>query len=214
MAIPKRMHFIWVGDDSRRPDNCIMSWVRRHPDWEIKLWGNDDLGERPWINTRHILDMAKRELNGVADLMRWEILFEEGGIVIDADSICVRPLDDQLLEAEMFACWENELVRPGLIAAGYVGAEPGNPLIARIIADINAAPTVVDRMAWETVGPKRLTDNWRASAYANLTIYPSHYFIPRHFTGIEYTGPGTVYAKQEWASTLRSYDQLHEKEVA
>jgi mannosyltransferase OCH1-like enzyme len=87
-------------------------------------------------------------------------------------------------------------------------------LIARIIADIHAAPTVVDRMAWESVGPQRLTDNWRASGYANLTIYPSHYFIPRHFSGVEYTGPGTVYAKQEWASTLGGYDRLHEKEVA
>jgi hypothetical protein len=69
--------------------------------------------------------MLGRELNGVADMMRWEILHAAGGIVVDADSIALRPLDDHLLDCEAFACWENEIVRPGLIAAGYFGAEPG-----------------------------------------------------------------------------------------
>lgn len=62
--------------------------------------------------------MAGRELNGVADMMRQEILYSEGGIVIDADSLCMQPLDEALLDCEAFACWESDMVRPGLIAAG------------------------------------------------------------------------------------------------
>ena len=24
--IPKKLHFIWVGDEAKRPDNCIETW--------------------------------------------------------------------------------------------------------------------------------------------------------------------------------------------
>lgn len=212
--IPKTLHVIWVGDQSRRPDNCIQTWVDRNPGWTVRLWDNDDLAEYGWINARHMRDMARRELNGVADLMRWEILYHEGGFLVDADSVCVRPLDDWLLEHEAFACWESEIARPGLIAAGYVATVPQNPFFGQIIQDIQAADTVIDDMAWKTVGPLRLTNAHRQHKYTGLSVLPSHYFIPEHFTGLRYEGAGLVYARQYWASTRRSYDTLHTAKVA
>src|SRR5579864_8484330 len=180
--IPKIFHFIWVGDETKRPDNCIKTWVDAHPDWECQLWGNEELESQPWVNRDHMAAMRSREWNGVADMMRWEILNAHGGIVLDADSICVRPLDEELLDCLAFACWENEIARPGLIAAGYFGCEAGNPFVLKIIEDIAASATVVDDMAWKTVGPQRLTDCYRKFQYSPLRIYPSHYFIPRHFS--------------------------------
>jgi mannosyltransferase OCH1-like enzyme len=208
--IPKIFHFIWVGDESKRPDNCIETWLKAHPDWEARLWGNAELEGLPWVNRDHMMAMRPRELNGVADMLRWEILHAHGGIVVDADSICIRPLGDELLDCEAFACWESEIARPGLIAAGYFGCEAGNPFVLKIIEDIAASPTVVDDMAWKTVGPQRLTDCYRKFRYSPLRIYPSHYFIPRHFTGVAYEGSGPVYAHQLWGSTLKTYDQLHQ----
>lgn len=209
--IPRILHVIWVGDESRRPSHCIQTWVDHHPDWTVKLWGNAELAARTWINSDHIKAMAGREWNGVADMMRWEILFDEGGVLVDADSVCVKPLPAWILECEAFACWENELVRPGLVAAGYFGTVPRNPFLAQLIEGIRQKPTVIDRMAWETVGPLHLTETWRRQQYQNLTILPSHFFIPRHFTGAEYTGAGPVFAHQEWGSTLRRYDELVEE---
>lgn len=206
--IPRTLHFIWVGDESKRPSRCIQSWIDLHPGWKIRIWGNQDLAGRTWFNRAHMEAMAAREWNGVADMMRWEILFDEGGVLVDADSVCLKALPDWILECEAFACWENELIRPGLIAAGYFGTVPRNPFLAQIIDAIQRKPTVVDRMAWASVGPLHLTEVWKEAGYGNLTILPSHFFIPRHFTGVEYTGPGPVYAQQEWGSTLRSYDKL------
>jgi mannosyltransferase OCH1-like enzyme len=105
--IPKILHFIWVGDESKRPDNCIQTWIEHHPDWQLKIWGNDSLADFEWVNAAHMRAMSTRELNGVADMMRWEILYNQGGLVFDADSICVRKLDDELLDCEAFACWES-----------------------------------------------------------------------------------------------------------
>ena len=207
--IPKTLHFIWVGDDARRPDNCIDTWIRHHPDWKIKIWDNASLGENEWVNAAHMRAMFGRELNGVADMMRWEILYNEGGIVVDADSICLRPLDDSLLDCEAFACWESEMARPGLIAAGYFGCSAGNQFVGQIILDIQNEVSVVNASAWKTVGPQRLTDSYRRYQYHGLRILPSYYFIPEHFTGLVYQGPGPVYAHQMWASTRKSYAELH-----
>jgi hypothetical protein len=206
--IPKILHLIWVGDESKRPNRFIQTWRIHHPDWEVKLWGNAELHARTWINGHHMSEMAKQEWNGVADMMRWEILHDQGGILVDADSACVRSLPLWLLECEAFACWENELVRPGLIAAGYFGTVPGTPFLAALIEGIREKPSVTDQQAWKTVGPLHLTKTWLTQKYANLTILPSHFFIPRHFSGMEYTGSGPIYALQSWASTLGTYETL------
>lgn len=207
--IPKTMHFIWVGDETKCPVNCIDTWRAAHPDWSFRIWGNAELHGHDWVNRRHMMEMYDRELNGVADMMRWEILHAHGGIVVDADSICLRPLDDHLLECEAFACWENEIVRPGLIAAGYFGCEPGNMFVRQIVQDIHELPSVTQDMAWKTVGPLRLTESHRKHRYSKLRIYPSHYFIPQHFSGATYDGNDPIYAHQLWGSTRQSYDQIH-----
>ena len=211
--IPKIMHFIWVGDESKRPDNCIDTWRQHNPDWTFLIWGNAELNELKWHNRDHMNAMYERELNGVADMLRWEILYSNGGVVVDADSIALRPMDDALLDCEAFACWENEIVRPGLIAAGYFGCEAGNTFVKQIVRDIHAEPSVTHELAWKTVGPLRLTESYRKYGYTQLRIYPSHYFIPRHFTGQTYQGNDPIYADQLWGSTKRSYGEIHKQDV-
>jgi mannosyltransferase OCH1-like enzyme len=212
--IPKLLHFIWVGDEAKRPDNCMQSWRALNPGWDFQLWGNAELERLDWFNRSHMTAMYDRELNGVADMMRWEILLANGGVVVDADSIALRPLDDHLLDCQAFACWENEIARPGLIAAGYFGCVPGDPLVKQIITDIAAEPSVTHDMAWKTVGPQRLTDSYRKYRYSQLRLYPSHYFIPQHFTGLVYEGPDPVYAHQLWGSTRSAYADIHTLDVA
>jgi len=205
--IPKTLHFVWVGDESKRPNSCIQSWIDLNPSYDVRIWGNADLKATEWHNVKHMKAMGQKELNGLADIMRYEILYYHGGIALDADSVCLRSLEDWLLEPDDFACWENELLRPGLIAAGYMGAVKGSLFQSQIIQDILALPSVTDKMAWETVGPKRVTDTYRKTGWP-LTIYPSHYFIPKHFAGYEYDGKGQVFADQLWGSTKGNYDEI------
>jgi mannosyltransferase OCH1-like enzyme len=217
-VIPRILHFTWIGDESKRPDNCIQTWRDHHPGWEIRIWGNDDLKLHGWWLGEEMMFMRDRELNGVADMMRWQILWEYGGIVVDADSICLQRLRSSMLRHEAFACWENEMVRPGLIAAGYVGSEPGVDFWKKVARDIKGSgimrPDRHSMMAWQTVGPLRLTESYRKHRYHNLHIFPSHYFIPTHCTGLTYTGRGPVYADQLWGSTKQSYDTLHTLDVS
>lgn len=204
MTISKLLHFVWVGDQSRRPDDCIESWRRLNPNYDVIIWDNDAFAKTEWHNIQHIYEMIPRELNGVADMMRYEILYQHGGIALDADSYCLRPLEDWLLEPNEFACWENELLRPGLIACGAMGSIKNSPFFGQIIKDIALTDSVVKDLAWKTVGPLRLTEAWKKYHYP-LTIYPSHYFLPNHFSGEPYKGAGPVFADQVWGSTRNAY---------
>jgi mannosyltransferase OCH1-like enzyme len=210
----RTIHIVWVGDEAKRPDNCIETWRKMNPDWTVRIWGNYELQSRNWQNITHIRAMLTRELCGVADMMRWEILHEHGGFAIDADSICLRPLAEWLFEPDVFACWENEIARPGLIANGYVYSHPKNGLIEQIIRDIKGLPDLAGKLAWQLTGPQRLSDTIRNMAYTGITVYPSHYFMPEHLTGIKYKGNGPVFAAQLWGRARHQiYDTLRGENV-
>jgi predicted SAM-dependent methyltransferase len=218
IRIPKIIHQIWIGPHER-PSALMETWLQQHSDWQYMLWMNElwmneidssFVGERAfkprtWINQAQIDAMP--EWNGKADIMRYEILKTYGGIVIDADSECVRPLDDRFLEDTAFACWENESIRFGLIATGYVGSVPNNPLIDACIKRIASVP--LKGRAWECVGPKMFTEVARTFP---LRVHPARTFIPTHHTGTEAPGSYPIYAKQYWGST-HGYDTIP-KEVS
>jgi mannosyltransferase OCH1-like enzyme len=199
--IPKILHFIWVGDESLCPESNIDTWRAKNPSYKIRVWGNEELHSVDWVNSQHIKAMLSWQLCGVADLMRYEILHQHGGVYVDADSVCLRSLDDWLLEPNEFACWENEFARPGLIGTSCLASTSGSSFFKEIIDDVKAAKTVVNDEAWITVGPCRVTRVWQRSKHS-ISIYPSHYFYPTHFTGHEYKGAGPVFAQQQWDSTF------------
>ena len=146
--IPKKLHFVWIGNESKRPNDCIQTWIDKNPDYEVRIWGNEDLKATKWFNARHMMEMAKHELCGVADMMRYEILYNEGGITLDADSVCLAPLEDWLLKPKAFAHWEQEHRRTGLINVSVMGAEKNNEFYGQCIEDIKKKETVVDKRAW------------------------------------------------------------------
>src|SRR5271166_5830996 len=185
MQIPKKLHLIWVGDDKKRPTACIESWKRNHPDWNFRLWENRELHSENWINKAHINTlMQDKKWPGVADLMRYEILCKEGGVYADADSYSVRPLDDWLLENEMFACWEDTLSRARLVNNAFLGSIPGNPFLRFVIDRINRKKQLYIRWSWSrmrfvtmgvwrSVGPYHLTEcvhAYNRTGYNNISI--------------------------------------------
>ena len=180
-----------------------------NPSYEIRVWGNNDLATYGWYLSNWMTEMSKKELCAVADLMRYEILYREGGITLDADSICIRPLEDWLIETDEFACWENEHLVPNLIAVGTMGGKRESPFFGQIIKDLSEENVDSSKPAWVTTGPVRLTNAWKKYQFP-LTIYPSHYFYPTHHSGkLDYNGNGIVFSRQLWGSTKSLYDYIH-----
>ena len=82
--IPKIIHQIWVGDQSKRPDSLIQTWIDMNPSWEHILWTEENM---PELTNQKQFD-AMNELAGKADILRYELLNTHGGFFIDADSSC------------------------------------------------------------------------------------------------------------------------------
>jgi len=194
VSIPKVLHFIWLGDETQRPNQLLATWVRHHPDWTIKVWGNDDLSSPQWKNGHRMRDLAKSDPSGAAAILRWEILLAEGGLVFDIDSLCVRPLDEFLLDSEAFACWESELIEPGVICASFVGSVANNPFFQMIVDQIGADPELLCKPLRQAAGSDRLTRVWRSERYDGLTVFPSHYFKSGHPGAAAHDRSGRVYA--------------------
>ena len=212
--IPKTLHVVWVGDSRKCPLNFINTWRKHNPSWRLRLWTDTDLAERTWQTRRHIDAMYKKQLCGVADMMRYEILHAEGGFAIDADSACLRPLEDWLFEeGSVFACWANEKRRPGLIANGFMAAKARDPFVKKLVDSVAASSTVTNGRASKTVGPKRLTELYNNEKYPGFKIWPSHYFLPEFHSGEKYKGSGPVFASHRWGSTKNLYASLSREKV-
>lgn len=220
-GIPRKLHFIWVGDESLRPDAYIETWKKFHPDFEIKVWGNQEWKDRSWKNAKQMEQVSRLEkgFSGVADLMRWEILLSEGGIALDADSVCLQPLPEWLFSCDLFTVWANEWARPGLVANGYVGAVPNHDVIRLVVDRINKIKDVSrkfswkkarfkNRRIWQTTGPVPFTRAIFDSKNSNVTILPSHFFLPIHHSGECYTGHGPVYACELFAGRNSEYENM------
>lgn len=207
--IPKILHFIWIGDIFKIPHECVKSWTDKNPDYKVVLWGNHELEESEWKNKSKIDDMlAKKDYAGAADIMRYEILYQHGGVYIDIDSYCIKPLEDWLLDCQAFACWENEIIRNNLIANGYLGGVPGADVWRLCIEEIEKKDCTEQKLAWMITGPLLLTEVF-FNKHPDLTIYPSHFFIQDHHTGYKTNVTGHHFANQLWGSEI-GYDNMNE----
>lgn len=151
---------------------------------------------------------AMTELNGKADLMRYELLFDHGGVCVDADSEALRPLDERFVEPEAWACWESETHIPGMIATGYIGAHAGAPILHHVLGLIerrsayNLGLWAMDP-AWRTLGPLIFTEV--AKDHPELKIFPAGYMLPEHYSGVAPAPCDEApFAAQYWGSTVHS----------
>lgn len=200
--VPKILHIVWIGDESKMPVKCVNSWKEKNPSYVVHIWGNGELQNFPWHNQKQIDQMmAKQDYAGVADLMRYEILYKYGGIALDADSYCMRPLEDWLLEPVAFSAWEQELVRNNLIATTAMGGEKGAGFWKDCIDELHETDCSQSKLAWLITGPMLVT-NVYFKKNPTLTVYPSHFFIQDHHAGVRTVAQGHYFANHLWGSAI------------
>lgn len=123
--IPKVFHRIWLGDKPIPQEFCsfAVGWSNLHPDWPSELWtGADGLGDFPNLD---LLPLCKNYAQ-MSDVLRYEILWQEGGIYLDTDFECKKNIAG-LLTGEFVGAGE----KPDMLSAGFIAARPRHPLIGR-----------------------------------------------------------------------------------
>ena len=83
MSIPKILHYCWFGGAPKPKNiqNCIRSWKKYCPDYEIIEWNEQNFDVSQSLYTRQAYDARRWAF--VADYARLKILYEQGGIYMD-----------------------------------------------------------------------------------------------------------------------------------
>ena len=101
--IPKKIHQIWLGDKII-PKKCkkwMLSWQEFNPQWEYKLWDEQNIKE---LDVKDMNIYSKKFNPGYrSDILRYIILKNFGGIYVDTDFECLKPLPSNILRYKFIA---------------------------------------------------------------------------------------------------------------
>ena len=203
--IPKIIHQIWIG-----PKKCPSYWtntfqelyIEHNPKYEYKLWNNENylIEFENYPILKIIFDEFKYYCCK-ADILRLIILYEYGGMYIDADSVWVNNSFDNLIDE----CKETNFFvgrspdtnedSPFCLTNGVFGCTKHHPYIKLMIEYLessiydyyskkhNKKLVTTKIMERSTIcGPGLFT---RTLKDKDVTIFPSHYFYPICWHGID-----------------------------
>jgi hypothetical protein len=209
--IPKKVHLIWLGPRPfpRESVENIRTWFAHHPDWTFFLW--TDRKRLPPCKNMKVCDVKDFDFKFLkdayyesqnwgekSDILRYEILYQEGGVYIDHDANCLRSFHGLHTGYDFYACLEmphEEIDSLALTTGiGIIGAKPYHPAIRgaiQMIADRWAPVTEKFKGTDPLIQAKLVTYR----TYIALTlalkkslnlpgnrdiIFPACYFYPKH----------------------------------
>lgn len=130
--IPKIIHYCWLSNDPQPKmiRQCIASWRKHLPDYEIRLWDSASLDYNAIPFTRDALSHHKWAF--VSDYVRLYALYHEGGIYLDSDVRAFGKIDE-LLQNDFFSGLEmrDKQHTQIYLEAAIMGASPGHPFIKK-----------------------------------------------------------------------------------
>ena len=208
IQIPKNMIQIWIGP-YQPPIQWMNTWKQNHQNWEYRIFDNAELSATNFKNQKLIDEyIRQKQYAGAADLIRYELLYNEGGFIPEADSICYYNTNE-LFDQEKQYCYtvyENEELRRDYVSPIYA-CNPGNKFLETIVNTLNKLNVGDLGVPFRTTGNAFLAEMIQEHN-PEIKIFPSHYFIPQHFSSNKrYTGPDKVYSEQVWGTTKKRYNQ-------
>ena len=198
MSIPKIIHYCWLGGNEKPESvlNCIDSWRKFCPDYEIKEWNEKNLNIA--INAYTEEAYNAKAWGFVPDYLRLWIIYNHGGIYLDTDVQVIRSFDS-LIESKGFAGFEKGTEDENGYYVNFgqgFAAEKYNPLIkAHMEMYENLHFLLSDGSLNKIASPHYTTDvlvdfglNRKLNSKQDLdyfTIYSDDYFCPKSFaTGL------------------------------
>ena len=167
MAIPKVIHLIWFGNTkkNRLIQDCILSWKRVMPGWEIKEWTEENYSIQSaplWVQVAY----KEKRWAFVSDYARIDILKKEGGVYLDTDMFMLQDLEP--LRTKSFFIGKEDNVH---LSAGVIGCVPNH-------AFINDVHLYYSNLKKITPIPKILSEVFAIKHYPDVYILETSAFYP------------------------------------
>lgn len=194
---PKLIHLVWIGDDTEHLQRRAEAWATMNPTWTTRAWTGDDLAPlidqaRAGAANVHPPDLVRH----LANVCRWWLLANSGGVWVDVDTTPLRPLDPLLSDRPFtaaagmwpapFVCggpaehrlWNAALARSLDHPVGTSPMASGGRLLASVmrVGEIDLLPlrlfTAVDAMGapLAEIEPRYSLHEWATSAQRHKEV--------------------------------------------
>lgn len=188
--IPKTIHYCWFGRQpmSKLALKCIESWHKYMPDYEYKLWNenNFDITQNQYVKEAY----EAHKYAFVSDFVRLFALNAEGGIYMDTDVEVLKSYSD-LLGLHGFIGFEGTKHHP--IGTGTIASESGSEWLKEQLEAYNDIHFINPDGSYDlTTNPVRISaimrdggflQNGKEQDYKDMHVFPVDYFCPRQTTG-------------------------------
>ncbi|MBO5889666.1 MAG: glycosyl transferase [Clostridia bacterium] len=177
----KKIHYVWIGNNPKpeKVEKCIASWREKCPNYEIIEWNesNYDINKCKYAK----LAYQDKKYAFASDFMRFDILYNYGGIYLDTDVELLKDVTP-LLNSNFMGFERAGEVAPGLI----MYSSPQNFIIKQVLDyyyafnddKINYDYTVCN-IVTDILLNKGLTKEDKPQQIEDFTIYPTEYFNPK-----------------------------------
>lgn len=179
IRIPRKIHQIWLGSKYPKQYELFLDeWRKHHQGWEVNVWTDTDVS-RINLSNRKLFESV-RNPGLKSDILRYEILYQFGGVYVDTDFFCLKSLDD-LLFLELFA--GSGHVKNATLFNGLIGCVPESITMRAAIDAIREASLPIDEGNHESImqisGPYLFTKVFLETAHkCRAVAFPTTFFYP------------------------------------
>ena len=127
-VLPKKIHYCWFGrgEIPEKEKNCIATWKKFFPDYELCLWNEDNFDYQDCSYAKQAYEAEKYAF--VSDYARAKILYEQGGLYLDTDMKIIRPFP-QCDNYNGYIAFD----RKSYLAMGVIAVIPKHPAIGELL---------------------------------------------------------------------------------
>lgn len=152
-SIPKVIHFVWIGP-SRFPEDSkknLTSWITNNPNYKFKFWTDRKRNGLPNQLEFEFIDsdffqffsdeyIQSENYGEKSDLIRYEVLFREGGVYVDHDVLSYQSINTLLERSDFFVGLEPPHLPLGesaiTVCNNIIGSRKEHPILEETIKSI------------------------------------------------------------------------------
>lgn len=178
--IPKKIHYCWFGrgEKPKLAKQCIESWHKYCPDYEIIEWNEDNFD----INMNGYTKMCyeQKRYAFLSDFARLLIVAEYGGLYLDTDVELIKSPNELLKNDSFFGFENSEYVNTGLGFGSVPHGDVVEAMLEEYVSLLDGTKGTIGcpRLNTKALVKFGLVQNGMIQNVQNAVIYPAQVFNP------------------------------------